>query len=56
VNCREALATTCAELGDIVTPISWEIVTVAELDLVESATDVAVTFTREGFGGVGGAV
>jgi hypothetical protein len=33
-----------------------EIVTVAELDFVESATDVAVTVTNEGFGGVEGAV
>jgi hypothetical protein len=38
------------------TAISCVIVTMAELDLVESATEVAVTLTKEGLGGVEGAV
>ena len=56
VNCRLAPAVTCAELGEMLTAIFCAIVTVAVLDFVESATDVAVTKTKEGFGGVGGAV
>ena len=56
VNCREAPATTSAVVGDMATAISCVIVTMAELDLVESATEVAVTLTKEGLGGVEGAV
>jgi hypothetical protein len=56
VNCRDAPATTTAEIGDMATAISCVIVTMAELDFVELATDVAVTFTKEGLGGVAGAV
>jgi hypothetical protein len=40
----------------MVTPMLCEIVTIAELDFVESATDVAVTLTKDGLGGVDGAV
>ena len=56
MNCWVAPSAICAEVGDMLTPIFCEIVTVAELDFVESATDVDVTVTNDGFGGVVGAV
>jgi hypothetical protein len=56
VNCRLAPTAIRAELGEMLTAICSAIVTVAVLDFVESATDVAVTKTKEGFGCVGGAV
>jgi hypothetical protein len=56
VNCSVPPSAICAEVGDMLTPIFCEIVTIAELDFVESATDVAVTVTNDGSGGVDGAV
>jgi len=40
----------------MLTAISCVIVTIAELDLVGSAADLAVTVTNDGFGGIAGAV
>jgi len=48
--------TTCAATGVTLTPTSGNIVTVADADFVESATDFAVTVTCAGFGKVAGAV
>ena len=56
VNCWAPPSAICADVGDMLTTIFCEIVTVAELDFVESATDVAVTVTKEGLGRAEGAV
>jgi hypothetical protein len=56
VNFWLAPAASCTEAGVIFTVTCCTIVTVAALDLVLSATDVAITFTNEGLGGVVGAV
>ena len=57
IEARCLLSTaTFAEPGVMLTAICWAIVTVAELDFVESATDVAVTNTKDGLGGAEGAV
>jgi hypothetical protein len=40
----------------MLTAICWAIITVVVLDFVESATAVAVTKTKDGDGGVEGAV
>jgi hypothetical protein len=56
VNCRDCPVATCAVVGETVTTIAGVTVTVAEPDLVLSATKVAVTVTCGGFGTAGGAV
>lgn len=56
VNCCVFPSLTCAEVGEIPTATAWTMVTVALLDFVESAEDVAVTVTNEGFGICAGAV
>jgi len=55
-NCCSPPAAICAELGEMLTAICWAIITVVVLDFVESATAVAVTKTKDGDGGVEGAV
>jgi hypothetical protein len=55
-NCREAESPSLAEVGEMVMLTPGTIVTVALADLVESATDVAVTEKNGGFGGTGGAL
>jgi hypothetical protein len=55
-NCREAETPSLAEVGEMVMLIAGTIVTMALADLVESATDVAVTEKNGGFGGTGGAL
>jgi hypothetical protein len=56
VNCFCAPTSTWAEVGEMLIPSCWEIVTMAVLDFMESATDLAVTVTNDGFGTVEGAV
>jgi hypothetical protein len=56
VNCWVFPATTCAVLGEIDTATGERIVTVADADLVESATEVAFTVACAGLGTVPGAV
>lgn len=56
VNCWVFSAMTCAVVGEIDTVTGGRITTLAEADLVESATEVAVTVTCAGLGTVGGAV
>ena len=46
----------CAAAGEMVTTTGARMVTVADADLVESASDVAVTLTCAGLGAVLGAV
>ena len=55
-NCPEAEGASLAEVGEMVTLTSGTMVTVALADLVGSATDVAVTEKKGGFGGTAGAV
>ena len=55
VNCWVFRITTCAEMGDTLTPTGGRMVTLADADLVESATEVALTTTCAGLGGVAGA-
>jgi len=55
-NCRLALIPTFAVAGEIVTATGGIIVTDAVPDLVESATEVAVTTTSAGLGTAAGAV
>jgi hypothetical protein len=56
VNCAVPPIGTCAEVGDTLTTIGATSVTVAMLDLVGSALEVAVTKTIAGLGKVAGAV
>jgi GTPase len=56
VNCCLPPTATFAELGVMLTASFPAIVTVTEPDLVESATEVAMTKTIEGVGSVEGAV
>jgi len=56
VNCCCLLSKTCTEAGDTLTTTKGSTVTVAEFDLVESATDVALMLTFAGFGTLVGAV
>src|SRR6202020_425690 len=49
-NCCVLVATTCALVGEMVTATGGRMVTLAEADLEESATEVAVTLTCAGFG------
>ena len=56
VNGCWAPATTCTDVGEIVTATGGMTVTVALADLVVSATEVAFTVTRGGLGMVAGAV
>jgi hypothetical protein len=56
LNCCFPSVTTRADVGETLTLIVWVSVTVAESDCAESATEVAITFTKEGLGTVGGAV
>jgi hypothetical protein len=55
VNCCEVPITTWADAGEIFTATNGRTVTVAVLDLVGSASDVAVTDTCAGLGTVDGA-
>ena len=55
-NCCSWPAAIWVELGEMLTAICSAIVAVAVLDFVESATEVAVMKTKEGDGGVDGAV
>ena len=48
--------TTCAVVGEMVTATGARMVTVADADLVESASEVAVTVTCAGLGTVLGAI
>jgi hypothetical protein len=56
VNCCVFPAITCADVGEMDTATGGRIVTAADADFVESATEVAVTATRAGLGTVAGAV
>jgi hypothetical protein len=56
VNCWLAPASSCTEAGEMLTPICSTMITVAVLDFVVSATDVAVTFRNDGLGSDAGAV
>jgi hypothetical protein len=56
VNCCVLLATTSANVGEIVTATGGSTVTVADADLVLSATEVATTVTCAGLGTAAGAV
>ena len=56
VNCCVFPATTSAVVGEILTITGGRTVTMADADLVESATEVAVTVTCAGLGTVPGAV
>ena len=56
LNCWLVLITTCAVAGETLTETGPVTLTVALADFVESATDVAVTVTCRGFGGLAGAV
>ena len=56
VNCCWPPMSTCAVTGETLTEIGGSIVTVAEADLVGSATEVAVTVTSAGLGTAEGAV
>ncbi len=55
-NCTEAAGASLDEVGEIVILTAGTTVTVAAADLVESATDVAITEKNGGFGGARGAV
>jgi hypothetical protein len=55
VNCRCPLSVNVTVVGERVTKIGGMIVTVAVLDLVASAIEVAVTKTCAGFGIAAGA-
>jgi hypothetical protein len=52
VNCCVFPATTCAPVGEMLTATGGRMVTVADADLVLSATEVAVTITCAGLGTV----
>ena len=56
VNCCVFPATTDAVAGETPTSTEGRIVTVADADLLGSASDVAVTLTCAGLGTVAGAV
>jgi hypothetical protein len=56
VNCCVFPVITCAVAGEVVTATGGRTVTVDDADLVESATEVAVTVTCAGLGTVPGAV
>ena len=56
VNCWVLPATTSSEVGDTDTETGGRMVTEADADLVESATEVAVTVTWAGLGTDPGAV
>jgi hypothetical protein len=55
-NCCVVPAVTVADVGEMVTLMGGTIVTIAVLDFVGSATEVAVTETTDGVGIVAGAV
>ena len=55
-NCCDLLATTCALVGEILTPIGGRIVMVADPDFNGFAMEVAVTVTTAGLGTVEGAL
>jgi hypothetical protein len=55
-NCCVFPVITCAVDGETVTATGGRTVTIADADLVESATEVEVTFTCAGLGTVPGAV
>jgi hypothetical protein len=56
VNCCVLPATTRAVVGEMLTATGGRMVTVADADLLVSATEAAVTITRAGLGTVAGAV